>query len=94
MDSPVKSVGFRVFILIRDKSRDKFCSFTFMTLKFFLGRVKTDGTAPLRIRLKHGNKDTKITCPGLFVRPKDWDKIKLESTLIKLRSDIAIGRLV
>ena len=45
-----------------------------MTLKFFLGRVKADGTAPLRIRLKHGNKDTKITCPGLFVRPKDWDK--------------------
>lgn len=45
-----------------------------MTLKFFLGRVKIDGTAPLRIRLKHGNKDTKITCPGLFIRPKDWDK--------------------
>jgi len=45
-----------------------------MTLKFFLGRVKSDGTAPLRIRLKDGNKDTKITCPGIFVRPKDWDK--------------------
>jgi len=45
-----------------------------MTLKFFLGRVKNDGTAPLRIRLKHGDKDTKITCPGLFIRPKDWDK--------------------
>ena len=45
-----------------------------MTLKFFLGREKADGTAPLRIRLKDGKKDTKITCPGLFVRPKDWDK--------------------
>ena len=45
-----------------------------MTLKFFLGRVKSDGTAPLRIRLKDGNKDTKITCRGIFVRPKDWDK--------------------
>ena len=45
-----------------------------MTLKFFLGREKVDGTAPLRIRLKDGNKDTKITCPGIFVRPKDWDK--------------------
>ena len=45
-----------------------------MTLKFFLGRVKTDGTAPLRIRLKDGKKDAKITCPGLFVSPKDWDK--------------------
>lgn len=45
-----------------------------MTLKFFLGREKADGTAPLRIRLKDGNKDTKITCPGIFVRPKDWDK--------------------
>ena len=45
-----------------------------MTLKFFLGREKADGTAPLRIRLKDGMKDTKITCPGLFVRPKDWDK--------------------
>ena len=45
-----------------------------MTLKFFLGRVKSDGTAPLRIRLKDGKKDTKITCPGIFVRPKDWDK--------------------
>ena len=45
-----------------------------MTLKFFLGRIKSDGTAPLRIRLKDGKKDTKITCPGIFVRPKDWDK--------------------
>ena len=45
-----------------------------MTLKFFLGRVKADGTAPLRIRLKDGKKDTKITCPGIFVCPKDWDK--------------------
>ena len=45
-----------------------------MTLKFFLGRVKTDGTAPLRIRLKDGKEDTKITCPGIFVQPKDWDK--------------------
>ena len=45
-----------------------------MTLKFFLGRVKSDGTAPLRIRLKDGKKDTKITCPGIFVNPKDWDK--------------------
>ena len=45
-----------------------------MTLKFFLGRVKSDGTAPLRIRLKDGKKDAKITCPGLFIRPKDWDK--------------------
>ena len=45
-----------------------------MTLKFFLGREKADGTAPLRIRLKDGKKDTKITCPGIFVRPKDWDK--------------------
>ena len=45
-----------------------------MTLKFFLGREKADGTAPLRIRLKDGNKDTKITCPGIFVRPKEWDK--------------------
>ena len=45
-----------------------------MTLKFFLGRVKSDGTAPLRIRLKDGKKDTKITCPGIFVNPNDWDK--------------------
>lgn len=45
-----------------------------MTLKFFLGRVKSDGTAPLRIRLKDGKKDTKITCPRIFVCPKDWDK--------------------
>ena len=45
-----------------------------MTLKFFLGREKQDGTAPLRIRLKDGKKDTKITCPGIFVSPKDWDK--------------------
>ena len=29
-----------------------------MTLKFFLGRVKDDGTAPLRIRLKDGDKDS------------------------------------
>ena len=45
-----------------------------MTLKFFLGRVKVDGTAPLRIRLKDGKRDTKITCPGIFINPKDWDK--------------------
>ena len=45
-----------------------------MTLKFFLGRVKSDGTAPLRIRFKDGNKDTKITCPGIFIQPKNWDK--------------------
>lgn len=45
-----------------------------MTLKFFLGREKADGTAPLRIRLKDGKKDTKITCQGLFIYPKDWDK--------------------
>jgi len=45
-----------------------------MTLKFFLGRVKSDGTAALRIRLKDGNNDTKITCPGIFVVPQDWDK--------------------
>ena len=45
-----------------------------MTLKFFLGRVKADGTAPLRIRLKDGDKDTKITCPGIFIIPKQWDK--------------------
>ena len=45
-----------------------------MTLKFFLGRVKDDGSAPLRIRLKDGNRDSKITCPGIYVKPKDWDK--------------------
>ena len=45
-----------------------------MTLKFFLGRVKSDGTSPLRIRLKDGEKDIKITCLGIFVRLKDWDK--------------------
>ena len=45
-----------------------------MTLKFFLGRVKDDGMAPLRIRLKDGTNDTKITCPGIFVSPKEWDK--------------------
>ena len=48
--------------------------FEIMTLKFFLGRVKVDGTAPLRIRLKDGKRDTKITCPGIFINPKDWDK--------------------
>lgn len=45
-----------------------------MTLKFFLGRVKDDGTAPLRIRLKDGDKDSKITCLGIFIKPKSWDK--------------------
>jgi len=44
-----------------------------MTLKFFLGRKKADGTAPLRIRLKDGRNDAKITCKGIFVNPKDWD---------------------
>ena len=45
-----------------------------MTLKFFLGSVKKDGSSPLRIRLKDGINDVKITCPGIFIKPKDWDK--------------------
>ena len=45
-----------------------------MTLKFFLGKAKKDGTSPLRIRLKDGKKDIKLTCPGIFVKAKDWDK--------------------
>lgn len=45
-----------------------------MTLKFFLGKAKKDGTSPLRIRLKDGAKDAKLTCPGIFIKAKDWDK--------------------
>ena len=44
-----------------------------MTLKFFLGKVKSDQTAALRIRLKDGKRDAKITCQGIFIKPKDWD---------------------
>lgn len=45
-----------------------------MTINLFLGRTKKDGTAPLRIRIKNKDKDAKITCPGIFVVPKYWDK--------------------
>mgnify|MGYP000858254805 CR=1 FL=1 len=46
-----------------------------MTLKFFFGGERKDGTAALRIRFKAGEvHDRKITIEGLAIQKKLWDK--------------------
>ena len=46
-----------------------------MTLKFFFGKARKDGTCPLRIRFKANElQDQKITIQGLAIRTNLWDK--------------------
>ena len=46
-----------------------------MTLKFFFGGERKDGTSALRIRFKAGEvHDKKITIEGLAIQKKLWDK--------------------
>ena len=46
-----------------------------MTLKFFFGKARKDGTCPLRIRFKANElQDQKITIHGLAIRTNLWDK--------------------
>ncbi|MDB2695535.1 Arm DNA-binding domain-containing protein [Flavobacteriaceae bacterium] len=46
-----------------------------MTLKFFFGNARKDGSCALRIRFKANRlRDQKITIAGLSIHPKLWDK--------------------
>ena len=44
-----------------------------MTVKFCFGNARNDGTKNLKIRLKSKGRDKKISIPGVYINPKNWD---------------------
>tara|TARA_B110000259_G_C13993017_1_gene393288 strand:+ start:209 stop:1744 length:1536 start_codon:yes stop_codon:yes gene_type:complete len=44
-----------------------------MTVKFCFGNARKDGAKNLKIRLKSKGRDKKISIPGVYINPKNWD---------------------
>ena len=65
-----------------------------MTVKFCFGNARKDGTKNLKIRLKSKGRDKKISIPGVYINPKNWDtpnnRVKSKCENAKAYNEIVI----
>ena len=66
-----------------------------MTVKFCFGNARKDGTKNLKIRLKSKGRDKKISIPGVYINPKNWDipnnRVKSKCQNAKAYNEIVIN---